>query len=632
MAAPEILAVTRRGIGPARTPGLGDGDLTLAIATALILAIVIQIGMIVKGAAPVFDGVLVDPDGYMRLSRVLRLWETGAWFAPVEPRINPPVDFALHWTRPLDALLLAGAWLAKPFLGFEQGLFWVGAVLSPVLQAVSLFALIWAAAPVLPRSWRCFLAFFFVSQPGLFAMFVAGRPDHHSLLILLFIVLMGLTIRLLTEPSRWRTAIWAGVVAAGAMWVSVESILVALLSIAGLGLFWLLGERRLARVNLIYGAAILAALVAAVLLERGTGMLSETEIDRVSIAHLGPFAVNLVFWAGLDFVDRRWGRSGGVLARGCWAGMGVTAALAVLWLWQPGFFANPLAATGEVHVVKYLSHIEELLPLTEISGGENETLAGVITKPIIWLGIAVLAIPWLLRLVLVSSGPERRVWVFFALGAVLFTPLGLAQLRWVVYPELFLLVPYAALAGSVTAWLSARLPELALSVVRPLLIAGFCVWFYLPAAIFNTNPSDAAAITNAVHCPVRTLAPVLNDPAGLGAAPKRVLAFVDFGPELLYRTRHSVFAIPNHRPQPGFAAGYNIMTARDFAWAEAELRRAGADLVLICPSSAEVWFYDDGAGGRTLYQALSAGDVPGFLTPVPLPGALAQQFRLFIVR
>ena len=307
MAAPEITAVTSRGTGPARKPGLGDGDLTLALATALLLAIVIQIGMIVKGTAPVFDGVLIDPDGYMRLGRVFRLWETGAWFAPVEPRINPPGGFAPHWTRPLDALLLTGAWLAEPFFGIERGLFWAGAVLSPVLQVVSLFALIWAAVPVLPRLWRCFLAFFFVSQPGLFAMFVAGRPDHHGLLILLFIVWMGLTIRLLADPDRWRTAVWAGAVSALAIWVSVESVLVALLSIAGLGLFWLLGERRLARVNLIYGAAILAALVAAVLLERGAGMLSETEIDRISIAHLGPFAITLVFWAGLDLVDRRWG-------------------------------------------------------------------------------------------------------------------------------------------------------------------------------------------------------------------------------------------------------------------------------------------------------------------------------------
>ena len=151
------------------------------------------------------------------------------------------------------------------------------------------------------------------------------------------------------------------------------------------------------------------------------------------------------------------------------------ASFAVLWLLQPGFFANPLAADGEVHVVKYLSHIEELLPLTDVSGGEHGTLAGATTKPIIWLGIAVLAIPWLLRLVLVSSGPERRVWAYFALGAVLFTPLGITQLRWVLYPELFLLIPYAALAGSALAWLSARLPELALSVVRPLVIIGFCV-------------------------------------------------------------------------------------------------------------------------------------------------------------
>lgn len=111
-----------------------------------------------------------------------------------------------------------------------------------------------------------------------------------------------------------------------------------------------------------------------------------------------------------------------------------------------------------------------------------------------------------------------------------------------------------------------------------------------------------------------------------------ILALIDFGPELLYRTRHSVLAIPNHRRQPGFTTGYRIMTASDFTVAERGLRSAGIDLVLVCPSSAESWFYDTESEAQTLSQALQAGEPPGYLDRIALPAPLDGQFRLYARR
>jgi hypothetical protein len=135
-----------------------------------------------------------------------------------------------------------------------------------------------------------------------------------------------------------------------------------------------------------------------------------------------------------------------------------------------------------------------------------------------------------------------------------------------------------------------------------------------------------------VSCPLRDLAPLLNDPAGLGATPKTILALIDSGPELLYRTQHSVLSIPNHRYQPGFAAGYRVMTASDFAAAERGLRAAGVDLVLVCPNSVENWFYSTESDARTLSEALQAGDPPGYLSQVVLPEPLNRQFMLYALR
>ena len=84
------------------------------VAIPLGCLVLMQALLALTGIVPVLDGGLADSDAYMRLVRVLQLHDSGAWFDPREPRINPPEGHIQHWTRPLDALLLAGAWLLQP--------------------------------------------------------------------------------------------------------------------------------------------------------------------------------------------------------------------------------------------------------------------------------------------------------------------------------------------------------------------------------------------------------------------------------------------------------------------------------------------------------------------------------------
>ena len=606
-----------------------------AVGTAILMMAIIQVGLVVKGNAPVLDGVLIDPDGYMRLARVAQLWQDGNWFDPVFTRIGPPEGLALHWSRPFDLLLLLGALLASPLLGFEAGLFWWGAVLGPLLQIAAVIALVWAAAPLLPRAWRCLLAFLFVAQPAVFGAFAVGRPDHHGVQVILFVLLIGLTLRLIFDPARARAAIWAGAISALAVWISVESILPVVLSIAALGLVWLFGEPRALRALVIQAASALVAVLAALLIERGSGAFSSVVIDRLSLAHLAVFAVNLGFWLAMAWVARR-GGAGNLVARGGAAAFGALAGLALLWLALPGLFADPMDNGDALYRVKHMIHIEELQPLIRLPDSWDGDWAGAVTRPLLWLGLALMAGPWLIYRIWAAPaggvGAERLAWVYLGLGATLFLPLAARQVRWAFYPEVFLLIPYAALAGAFLDRVAARTSEQLIGVLRPLLVAALCAWFYVPAGMSDSPPQSSAAIRSAVTCPIRELAPLLDDPAGLGAAPRTILALIDFGPELLYRTRHSVLAIPNHRRQPGFTAGYRIMTANDFAAAERGLRAAGVDLVLVCPNSAESWFYNTESGEKTLSQALQAGDPPGYLRRVALPEPLNGQFKLYALR
>jgi len=54
--------------------------------------------------------------------------------------------------------------------------------------------------------------------------------------------------------------------------------------------------------------------------------------------------------------------------------------------------------------------------------------------------------------------------------------------------------------------------------------------------------------------------------------------------------------------------------------------------VLVCPNSAEDWFYDTETDATTLSEALQAGDPPGYLNRVVLPEPLNGQFKLYQLR
>src|ERR671919_2805725 len=136
--------------------------------------ILIQALFALTGIVQVLDGSLADSDAYMRLARVLQLHDGGAWFDPREPRINPPEGHVQHWTRALDALLLAGAWLLEPLLGFARALHLWGVLISPALLALTVVATAWAAAPALDRDSRLLACLVLLTQPTVLAYTSVG--------------------------------------------------------------------------------------------------------------------------------------------------------------------------------------------------------------------------------------------------------------------------------------------------------------------------------------------------------------------------------------------------------------------------------------------------------------------------
>lgn len=157
---------------------------TAAAALALALA-GIGLHLAIARRAPAWtEGGLADTDSYLRLLRVLDLWRGAGWCDSVLPRLAPPEGLALHWTRPLDLLIIGGT-LPAMLAGVEpaQALHRSAALICPALRIQAALAAVRAARPVWPENWSWLAG---IAVPGnLTAVNDAsfGRADHHALVL-----------------------------------------------------------------------------------------------------------------------------------------------------------------------------------------------------------------------------------------------------------------------------------------------------------------------------------------------------------------------------------------------------------------------------------------------------------------
>jgi len=627
------------------------GPLGWLILLPLGALVLIQILFAWFEIVPVGNDTLADTDAYTRLVRVMDLHATGDWFDSRLPRVDPPAGHVQHWTRPLDALLLAGADALEPVLGFHAALHLWGVLVSPVFLALALGALSWAAAPALGRDARLFACLVLLTQPSVLAYTSIGRPDHHSLLLLLCLVLLGLTVRLANDPEDRRSALLAGGVAALGVWVSPESLVYVAVSLAALGLLWLGGVRGLARAQRTYLVTATLGLAVALAIERGPNWLA-IENDRLSLVHVTLFGLLALFWVivgaprARDFgaclgtraastamrhprpfqAPRQPARlAPGTVPRFSGATLGVALIGALMVLLFPDLRAGPLGQVDPLYAHVRLQNIVEIQPLIETHWLAAGLYGQVIGRAVKVLGLALVAVPFLILLLSRTQGAARRFWLVVALALLAYLPLAIAEVRWASYTEALLAWPYAA----AVAWLVGRLSasvRVAPHWWRPPVLGVALLWPLLLAAGLPQKEISTAGGS----CPLDRLAPVLQQAS---AEPRTILAYADYGAELLYRTRHRVLSIPNHRLQPGFAATWRVLTSTDDETARALLARSGVDWILLCPSPTErAIFTPDQASAPTLYQRLVAGEAPDWLQPLPLDPDLTTAARLFAVR
>jgi hypothetical protein len=281
----------------------------------------------------VLVGHQLDADGYMRLVRVELLVDTWGWFDNRIPRSNWPYTDVLHWTRPLDLVILLLALPMAPFIGMAPALNASGSLVSPLFHLASCLALIWVVAPLASRQVRALAAPALLVQPVVLAYGLPGRADHHALITFLFVLAMGTAVRWLygvqagegeaaaaggsappaeeegpdgavaataaadapgraARPEGW--AFLTGAICGLGIWVSPEFLLPLGLFLAAGGVHWILSGRAAVAPNLGLLMGLALALTVAMVLERPPREWLAVEYDRISIAH---WTMALSAWA-----------------------------------------------------------------------------------------------------------------------------------------------------------------------------------------------------------------------------------------------------------------------------------------------------------------------------------------------
>jgi len=565
----------------------------------------------------------VGGDTYMRVLRVREWIEGGAWYDSFSPRSNWPYGEKLHWTRPMD---LAIALLALPFLPFfalKDALYAAGLIVSPLFFLLALWVLLWAARPFLDMRGRIIFVLLFALQPTMHYYFVFARPDHHSLILLVFAVTLALLARHAHDPDgEARLPAWAGAAAAFGLWVSIETLTIELYALLALGLTWIVtGEDKWLAALRRFAFAGALALAAFLAVERPPGewLTSET-YDRLSSVHVFLLALIALGIEGVRVGRRRF--DGGWARRLLLAASAAAMAALLMALLYPDFFKGPFGAAMDPRLQRlWLDTVNEFQTLAQPSAWAAVT-AIFILGPLLWMAV------WA---VWTWNGPARTpdtlgFLLTFLVAAALFAPLTVVQFRWAAYMGVIGPLPWAMLLTRILDWRGGPV-RAGVPVLRTPLFLAVALGHIAAGAAADAGIEDETPPLRQT-CRWRDIQPFLDSAAFGGGEPQTIFNFAHNGPEILYRTQHRVIGTPYHRNTQGILDSYAVLGGTDMAQAQAILQRRGADYLLTCVGSMDESLLLR-EPGDILIRRLVENRPPPWLVQAPLPDGLERYFRLY---
>lgn len=559
----------------------------------------------VLGTAPLLN----DTDDAMRLVEVRDFLAGQGWYDLVQHRMNLPMGGDMHWSRLVDTPIAGLILLLRPFLGAEAEL--VTLFVWPLLLLLALLALSgWLAVRLagpeglLPG----------VALPGFSIItlteFAPGRIDHHSVQILLALVMLVALIRVIDRRPLF--AALGGLAAAASIGVGVESLPAVGAAIAAQGLLYVLDRAHRAGLfwfGLSFAVSTLLLLAAALPPERWF----TPYCDAIS----APFALVAVA-VGVGFVllaalaPRHWiGR----LALGLIAGSAVIGLLALAY---PQCLRAPYANLDPYLISHWIARIDEARPVWELGLKDLPYLIGVGVPALLALLVAGVG---LFR----STGAERERFLAYAVFLCLALAVMALQIRGARLAA-SLAAPGAAvlIAGLRARFVAKRSPLALIGLVGAWIASAGLVLGLVAALLIPEDKAEAASAKEAADATACRRPAAFTSLAAL--PPARLLAPVDLGSHLLAFTPHAVVAGPYHRNGSGLLDTYRSFNG-PIAEAKAILAARGIDYLVLCPGMPELRGQPD-AAPDSLVKLYAKGALPDFLVRVPLADTPLELYRV----
>jgi len=265
-----------------------------------------------------------------------------------------------------------------------------------------------------------------------------------------------------------------------------------------------------------------------------------------------------------------------------------------------GPYSNVDAELAEV----WLANIAEIKSLFDYASERPTEVPFWIVAPTIGVLVSI----W--RAV-ATTGRARTQWLVVLLFALSGLSLCFYQIRFIGIAQLFSLVP---LAWFIT-WIWRLADQRWTGLLRQTMIFGPLL-LLSPAPGFVVAKLASAENTDGSRpaCDIETVSGVLNE----RSERQLIAGFFNPGAELLFRTQHSVLAASYHRNTDGNLAAYRLFSASTDGEAQSILDEYGIDLILICPASPEMGFYQD-QSTDTFAERLTMGRLSPGLNPLSLP-------------
>lgn len=532
-----------------------------------------------------------DPDDALRMVEV-REWLAGqGWTDLHQYRINPPQGVAMHWSRLVDLPLAAVIVLITPLAGSavaEQ-------VAAVVVPSLTLLAALLLVARISDRLFGRETVVYSCLAMALSVPFLSQvqpmRVDHHGWQIVLA---LGALAGVLARDRMWG-GVAIGLSLAAWLHISLEGLPMAGAFLTLLGLRWLADDREIRR---LLPASVALALGAALLwLATRLPLGLTTYCDALSPVHLALFAMAATGVA----ISSRIARS----ARARLACLGATAvtAASAYYLHAPQCAGGAFAGMDADAYTYWYQNILEGMPLWRHN---LPTFPMVLTLPL----VALVALA-----VLIRRRPAGKI-ACLSLGFMVFGSLALS----------IMVVRSAgvasAMAAPVIGWLVLNAFQRARAVrgtaARIFATVGALSLLALPLLLSlafsaaiprEKSERNLAAASEERACTSSDVFARLN-----GLAQGTVMAPLDLGPALLYRTDLGIVASSHHRNSRGIGD-----VIRAFTGTDAQARRLfadhGAEYLVYCPGLSEGRLYAR-INPRGLMARLEKGQVPPWLRQI----------------